>query len=152
MAEPFQFELVAPERLLMSAEVDQVVVPGSDGYFTVLRGHAPFMSTLRPGVVEVTPGGGGEAERVFVRGGFADVNVAGLTILAEQAVPLEEVDAAVIAQEVKNAEEDVADAKDDRLREYVDLLYDQALLLEGDRPRDPVAFAKAMSQLMAEGA
>ena len=54
MAEPFQFELVSPERLLMSEPVDQVVVPGSEGYFTVLKGHAPFMSTLRPGVVDVT--------------------------------------------------------------------------------------------------
>lgn len=125
MAEPFQFELVAPERLLMSAEVDQVVVPGSDGYFTVLKGHAPFMSTLRPGVVEVTPGGGGEAERVFVRGGFADVNVDGLTILAEQAIPLDEVDAEVIAQEVRNAEEDVADAKDDASRDAAELKLNQ---------------------------
>jgi F-type H+-transporting ATPase subunit epsilon len=125
MAEPFQFELVAPERLLMSAEVDEVVVPGSDGYFTVLKGHAPFMSTLRPGVVEVTPGGGGEPERVFVRGGFADVNVNGLTILAEQAIPLEEVDAGVIAQEVKNAEEDVADAKDDATRDAAELKLNQ---------------------------
>jgi len=55
MADPFQFELVSPERLLMSEPVDQVVVPGSEGYFTVLKGHAPFMSTLRPGVVDVTP-------------------------------------------------------------------------------------------------
>ncbi len=125
MAEPFQFELVAPERLLMSAEVDEVVVPGSDGYFTVLKGHAPFMSTLRPGVVEVTPGGGGETERVFVRGGFADVNVNGLTILAEQAIPLEEVDAEVIAQEVKNAEEDVADAKDEATRDAAELKLNQ---------------------------
>jgi len=116
MAEAFQFELVAPERLLMSEAVDQVVVPGSEGYFTVLKGHAPFMSTLRPGVVDVTPAGGGAAERIFVRGGFADVNADGLTILAEQAIPLGEVDAAMLAQEVKNAEEDVADAKDDETR------------------------------------
>jgi F-type H+-transporting ATPase subunit epsilon len=115
MADPFQFELVSPERLLMSAPVDQVVVPGSEGYFTVLKGHAPFMSTLRPGVVEVTSAGGG-AERIFVRGGFADVNATGLTILAEQAIPLAEVDAAMLAAEVKNAEEDVADAKDATLK------------------------------------
>jgi F-type H+-transporting ATPase subunit epsilon len=112
MAEPFQFELVSPERLLMSDPVDQVVVPGSEGYFTVLKGHAPFMSTLKPGVVDVTPAGGGSPTRIFVRGGFADVSTEGLTILAEQAIPLGEVDAAMLAQEVKNAEEDVADAKD----------------------------------------
>ena len=86
MAEPFQFDLVSPERLLMSEPVDQVVVPGSEGYFTVLKDHAPFMSTLKPGVVEVTRGG--DNERIFVRGGFADVSVEGLTILAEQAIPL----------------------------------------------------------------
>jgi F-type H+-transporting ATPase subunit epsilon len=121
MAEAFQFELVAPERLLMSEAVDQVVVPGSEGYFTVLKGHAPFMSTLRPGVVDVTPAGGGAAERIFVRGGFADVNADGLTILAEQAIPLGEVDAAMLAQEVKNAEEDVADAKDGATKDAAEL-------------------------------
>jgi F-type H+-transporting ATPase subunit epsilon len=125
MAEAFQFELVAPERLLMSEAVDQVVVPGSEGYFTVLRGHAPFMSTLRPGVVDVTPAGGGAAERIFVRGGFADVNADGLTILAEQAIPLAEVDAALLAQEVKNAEEDVADAKDGAAKDAAELKLQQ---------------------------
>jgi F-type H+-transporting ATPase subunit epsilon len=125
MAEAFQFELVAPERLLMSEAVDQVVVPGSEGYFTVLKGHAPFMSTLRPGVVDVTPAGGGAAERIFVRGGFADVNADGLTILAEQAIPLAEVDAAMLAQEVKNAEEDVADAKDGATRDAAELRLQQ---------------------------
>lgn len=110
MAEPFQFELVSPERLLISAEVDQVVVPGSEGYFTVLKDHAPFMSTLKPGVVDVTRGN--ETDRIFVRGGFADVNVTGLTILAEEAIPLAEVDPASWAQEVQNAQEDVNDAKD----------------------------------------
>ena len=111
MADPFQFELVAPERLLMSEPVDQVVVPGSEGYFTVLKGHAPLMSTLKPGVVEVTRASGA-AERIFVRGGFADVSQGGLTILAEQAIPLAEVNPAMLAEEVRNAEEDVADAKD----------------------------------------
>lgn len=125
MAEPFQFELVAPERLLMSGEVDQVVVPGAEGYFTVLAGHAPMMSTLRPGVVEVTPVGGGSDERIFIRGGFSDVNVHGLTILAEQAIPLAEVDAAVLAQEVRNAEEDVADAKDGAARDAAELRLNQ---------------------------
>jgi F-type H+-transporting ATPase subunit epsilon len=125
MAEAFQFELVAPERLLMSEAVDQVVVPGSEGYFTVLKGHAPFMSTLRPGVVDVTPAGGGAAERIFVRGGFADVNAGGLTILAELAIPLGEVDAALLAQEVKNAEEDVADAKDGAAKDAAELKLQQ---------------------------
>jgi F-type H+-transporting ATPase subunit epsilon len=115
MADPFQFELVSPERLLMSEPVEQVVVPGSEGYFTVLKGHAPFMSTLRPGVVDIIRGSG--AMRVFVRGGFADVNASGLTILAEMAIPVDEIDAGQIAQEVTDAEEDVADAKDGATRD-----------------------------------
>jgi F-type H+-transporting ATPase subunit epsilon len=119
MADPFKFELVSPERLLMSAQVEQVVVPGSEGYFTVLKGHAAFMSTMKPGVVEVTREG--ESQRIFVRGGFADVNGAGLTILAEQAIPMAEVDPDWLAQEVKNAEEDMADAKDGATRDAVEL-------------------------------
>jgi F-type H+-transporting ATPase subunit epsilon len=119
MAEPFQFDLVSPERLLMSEPVDEVVVPGAQGYFTVLKDHAPFMSTLKPGVVEVARGG--VSERIFVRGGFADVSSEGLTILAEQAIPLAEVDPAMLAQEVKNAEEDVADAKDAETRAAAEL-------------------------------
>ncbi len=111
MAEPFQFDLVSPERLLMSENVDQVVVPGADGYFTVLKGHSPFMSSLKPGVVTVTKSGG-EALRIFVRGGFADVNPSGLTILAEEAMPVADVNAELLAQNVKDAEEDLADAKD----------------------------------------
>lgn len=119
MAEPFQFELVSPERLLMSEPVEQVVVPGSEGYFTVLKGHAPFMSTLRPGVVDVI--NGNSTLRIFVRGGFADVNPAGLIILAEQAIPLDEVDPAMLTQQVQNAEEDVADAKDGAVRDAAQL-------------------------------
>jgi len=123
MADPFQFDLVSPERLLFSEQVEQVVVPGSEGYFTVLKGHAPFMSTLRPGVLDVTRGSG--MERIFVRGGFADVSAEGLTILAERAIPLSEVDAATIAAEVKNAEEDVADAKDGEAKDVAEMKLSQ---------------------------
>jgi F-type H+-transporting ATPase subunit epsilon len=94
----------------MSEPVDDVVVPGSEGYFTVFKGHAPFITALKPGVVDVGRGGG--RERIFVRGGFADVSSDGLTILAEQAIPLAEVDPTMLADAVKEAEEDVADAKD----------------------------------------
>ena len=123
MAEPFQFDLVSPERLLLSEPVESVVVPGSEGYFTVLKGHAPFMSTLRPGVLDVTRGNG--TDRIFVRGGFADVNGDGLTILAEQAIPLAEVDAAMLAQAVRDAEEDVADAKDGAVKDIAELRLNQ---------------------------
>jgi F-type H+-transporting ATPase subunit epsilon len=111
----FHFELVSPEKLLFSGEVESVVVPGAEGAFTVLKDHAPVMSTLKPGLVEVSQGAG-KAQRLFVRGGFADVAAGGLTILAEQAIPVEELDAGRIAAEMKNAEEDVADARSDEAR------------------------------------
>lgn len=115
MAEPFSFELVSPERLLFSEQVLGVVVPGTEGEFTVLKNMAPFMSTIKPGVVTVTAVSG-SSQRYFVRGGFADVSPSGLTILAEQAVPVENLDPALIATEIRNAEEDLADAKDDEAK------------------------------------
>ncbi|MEJ8569836.1 F0F1 ATP synthase subunit epsilon [Microbaculum marinum] len=115
MADTFQFELVSPERLLISEEVTQVDVPGAEGDFGVLANHAPAISTLRAGVLMVR-GESGADRHVFVRGGFAEVRPDLLTVLAEQAIPLEDIDEAVLAQEVKNAEEDVADAKDDVTR------------------------------------
>lgn len=123
MPDPFQFDLVSPEKMLMSEEVDQVVVPGSEGQFTVLIGHAPVMTTLRPGVLEVSRGG--KNERIFVRGGFADVNADGLTILAEQALPMDEVDADQLAQQIKDAEEDVGDADDETKRTSARLTVEQ---------------------------
>ena len=110
MAEAFKFELVSPARLVLSEEASQVVVPGLDGDFTMLKGHSPFMTTVRPGVVEVTSASG-KTSKIFVRGGFADASPAGLTILAEQAIAVEDLKADVIAKEIKDAEEDVADAK-----------------------------------------
>lgn len=112
----FHFDLVSPEQLLMSAEVTQVDVPGSEGDFGVLAGHAAVITTLKPGVVTVKTQGAAD-ERIFVRGGFAEVNLQGLTILAEEAMPLAELNAAALDQQVKDAEEDVADAKDDAARQ-----------------------------------
>ena len=105
----FKFELVSPERLVLSGDVDQVDLPGTDGDLGVMAGHAPFLTTLRPGVVTVRTGG--QSNRIFVRGGFADVNGSGLTILAETAIPVSELKADQVAAEVKNAEEDLRDAK-----------------------------------------
>jgi F-type H+-transporting ATPase subunit epsilon len=110
-----KFELVSPERLLISAEVQQVTVPGTEGLFTVLPDHAPVLSTLRPGVIDVVTAEG-TAERIFVRGGFAEVNNLGLTVLAEMAIPLSELDNKTLEAQVRDAEEDVADAKDDETR------------------------------------
>ena len=111
MADLLKFELVSPERLLSSGEVQQVVVPGTEGDFTVLVNHAPVLSTLKPGVVTVTDEGGSE-ERIFVRGGFAEVNPAGLTILAEEAIAMSELSAEDLAQKIQDAREDVDDATD----------------------------------------
>jgi F-type H+-transporting ATPase subunit epsilon len=107
MADKLHFNLVSPERELMSKDVDQVDVPGTEGLFGVLPSHAPFMSTLAPGVVKVT--NGGEVTRIFVRGGFAEVTPEGLTILAEEAVPVAELKGEEIARRIRHAEEDLSD-------------------------------------------
>jgi F-type H+-transporting ATPase subunit epsilon len=109
----FHFELVSPEKLLFSGDVESVVAPGTDGQFTVLAHHAPVMTTLKAGVVTIN----GD-EKLFVRGGFADVSATGFTILAEQAVAVKDVDLAKLEQDIKNAREDVADAKTDEARRH----------------------------------
>ncbi|MCE1235575.1 MAG: F0F1 ATP synthase subunit epsilon [Hyphomicrobiales bacterium] len=124
MAEAFKFELVSPARLVLSEDVAQVMVPGAEGDFTMLKGHAPFMTTVRPGVLEAT-GVSGKVSKIFVRGGFADAGPAGLTILAEQAIPVEELKADVIAKEIKDAEEDLADAKSDEAKRVAQQKLDQ---------------------------
>jgi F-type H+-transporting ATPase subunit epsilon len=111
----FHFELVSPEKLLFSGAVESVVAPGADGQFTVLKDHAPVMTVLKPGVVAITEAAG-KTERLFVRGGFADVNANGFTILAEMAIPVAELNAAKIDADIKDAREDAADAKTDEAR------------------------------------
>jgi F-type H+-transporting ATPase subunit epsilon len=117
------FDLVSPERLLISAEVDQVDVPGSEGDFGVMPLHAPVMTTLKPGVLTVFQQGK-PPEKYFVRGGFAEVTLDGLTVLAEEAMPLAELDG-TLDQRVKDAEEDVADAKDEVSRRKAQEQLDQ---------------------------
>jgi F-type H+-transporting ATPase subunit epsilon len=111
----FTFELVSPERVLFSGPVTEVVVPGEDGDMTIMANHAPVMTTLRPGIVSVSEDKGA-AKRLYVRGGFADVTASGLTILAEQAIPTEEITAEKLAADLRNAEDDVRDAKADDIR------------------------------------
>ncbi len=120
----FTFELVSPEKLLFSGDVESVVVPGTEGDFQVFKDHAPVMSTLKPGIVAVDENGSSQM-RLFVRGGFAEVSASGLTILAEQALPVEELDAARIAQEIKDAEEDLADATTDAAKRQATEKLDQ---------------------------
>ncbi len=106
------FELVSPERLLLSQEVDMVVVPGEEGDFGVLTRHAPMISTLRPGVIQVHDGGS-VTEQIFVAGGFAEVTPARCTVLAEEALPVGEIDRAATEQRLSDAKDDLLDAKDD---------------------------------------
>jgi F-type H+-transporting ATPase subunit epsilon len=120
----FHFDLVSPERLLFSGEVEQVDVPGVDGYFGVLAAHAPLVTTLRPGILMIF--GHGDPMPIVVNGGFAEVSPAGLTVLADLAVPREEFDVALLAGEIKDIEEDVADEQDawkrDKLAHKLDQL------------------------------
>src|SRR3954447_20065471 len=125
MADKLAFELVAPERLLASIEADMVVIPGADGDFGVLPLHAPVMSLLRPGVIAVYQGDRVD-RRLFVDGGFAEVNERGCTVLAERAEPVEEITLETARQALRDAEEDLADAKTDHERERVARLVEVA--------------------------
>ena len=123
MAGTFKFELVSPERVLMSVDADQVVVPGADGDFAVLAGHAPLISTLRPGVLDVTAGG--SKRRLLVKSGFAEVDPSRLTILAQSAFDLDELTPTIVARELSAAEAQLAAAKDDAARATADTLVNE---------------------------
>jgi len=112
MADLIQFELVSPERLLVSRAVEMVVVPGSEGDFGVLPGHAPLISEVRPGVIAIFENGQVQ-ERIFVAGGFAEVTAERCTVLAEQAMPVGDIDRAASDAALKDAREDLGDAKGD---------------------------------------
>ncbi len=104
MAEMLNFELVSPERLLSSGKVAMVVVPGAEGDFGVLPGHAPMMSTIRPGAIAIyETDGPAPTRRIFVDGGFAEVTPQGLTILAEAATPVGDIDPARVAADLAAA-------------------------------------------------
>jgi len=107
MAE-INFELVTPEALVFAGTADMVVVPGSEGDFGVLPQHAPLMSTVRPGFLEIHKGN--TLERIFIAGGFADVNPAGLTVLADEAIRPDDLDAATFDRLIAAAERDIARA------------------------------------------
>jgi len=115
MADLIQFELVSPERLLVSREMEMVVVPGSEGDFGALPGHAPLISEIRPGVIAVFEGGKVQ-ERIFVAGGFAEVTNERCTVLAQQAMPLAEIDRLAADNELKIARDDLSAAKTDAER------------------------------------
>jgi F-type H+-transporting ATPase subunit epsilon len=110
----FHFDLASPERLVFSGEVEHVVVPGSEGEFGVLAQHAPFVAMLRPGILKIL---GPNEQQFVVRGGFAEINPQGLTVLADFAAPVEDVDRDMIAAQIKDLEEDVADAPEGHMRD-----------------------------------
>lgn len=128
MADTLNFEMVSPEKLLLSEHVNSVTVPGTEGDFTVFAQHAPVLSTMRPGVVDVQKDGG--EERIFVRGGFAEVNPGGLTILAEEAIPMADLDREVLAQHIQNAQEDLDDATEDEKKRLAQETLDHLKQLE----------------------
>lgn len=116
MADKVQFELVSPERLLVSREVEMVVVPGSEGDFGVLPDHAPMISTVRPGVIEIHEGGA-VSEQIFVAGGFAEVTGERCTVLADEATPVKEIDKGAVQKQLDAVHADMAAANDDPTRE-----------------------------------
>lgn len=116
MADQVHFELVSPERLLFSANVGEIVIPGTEGDFAVLPGHSNLISTVRPGVIQILGDGNGVSDRIFVEGGFAEVNASGCTVLAERAQKVDEIDRNQAEQALADAREDVADAKNDAER------------------------------------
>lgn len=106
-----QFELVSPEQLLLSEDVEMVVVPGGEGDFGVLPGHSPMISTVRPGVIHVFADGA-VSSRIFVAGGFAEVTGSRCTVLAEEALPVDEIDRSDVEADLENAIADMAGADD----------------------------------------
>ncbi len=124
MAETFKFEFVSPERLVLSEEVEQVQVPGAEGDFTMLAHHAPVLTGLRPGLLDVMLPGGRE-RRYYVRGGFAEVGAGRLTVLAQQAIDVDDLDREQLAKEISNAEEDAADAADEAIRHAAEDVLDR---------------------------
>jgi F-type H+-transporting ATPase subunit epsilon len=119
------FDLVSPEQMLLSEDVTMVTLPGSEGYFGVLAGHAPVISTLRPGVIEVKGGESGDL-RLFVRGGFAEVDPTKVVVLAEEAIPLDNFDVEALESRIRDTEEDLTMAKTEadraRVSETLDYL------------------------------
>jgi len=117
------FEFVSPETVLFSGDVDQVDLPGMEGDLGVLPGHAPLVTLLRPGIITIIREG--QREAIVVVGGFAEVGPGGLTVLADRAGAREDFDLQALADDIRDAEEDVADCKDDAQRDKLVRRLDQ---------------------------
>jgi F-type H+-transporting ATPase subunit epsilon len=120
MADKIAFELVSPDRLLISEDVDMIVVPGTEGDFGVLLGHQPMISTVRPGILEVQNSVGGD-RRIYVNGGFAEITGDRCAVMTEEAVPVEDLKRGDLEQRIKVAEEDFQEARSDLERHLLDL-------------------------------
>jgi len=125
MTDKISFDLVSPERLLLSEEAEMVTIPGTEGDMGIMLGHMALISTLRPGVIAVSGGPEGD-QRFYVAGGFAEVTATKLTVLAEESVPMAELNATALDQRIKNAEEDlslaISDAERAKVQESLDYL------------------------------
>lgn len=135
MADTFEFELVSPERLLLSERAEMVVVPGTEGNFGVLPGHSPFASTVRADVIEVYENNKVK-QRIFVGGGFAEVTPERLTVLADEAVPVEKLDRAAVEAAIRQIEQEIGDADSEAERAPFEarLAVEQAKLAVLSRP------------------
>ena len=121
------FDLVSPERLLLSIEADMVTVPGTEGYLGVMAGHAPLVTTLRAGMIDMLDDG--VDTRFFIRGGFAEINATQITVLADEAIPFTELDLAVLDQRIEDAQSDEIAAKTDAERQRAAQLVDDLKLV-----------------------
>ncbi len=106
-ATTFNFELVSPEKILVSEPAWQVIIPGEEGYFGVRVGHMSLIAAIKPGVVEITAKEGDAPKKIFIAGGFADVTAKNCTILAEQALNIADLDTVAIEQDIANLNEDL---------------------------------------------
>lgn len=131
MADTFTFELVSPERILKSGDATAVTVPGSDGEFTVFAGHAPVLSTLRPGIMDVTMNG--ENTRIYIKSGLIDVDPERVTVLAQTAYDVAELNSGRLAEELEatKAEREAADESDDELITHTEAAIDALTRLQG---------------------
>jgi F-type H+-transporting ATPase subunit epsilon len=113
----FHFDLVSPEKLAYSGEVDQVDIPGVEGDFGVLAGHAPVVAVIRPGILTVTVGG--KHEKIIVLGGLAEVSEKGLTVLADTATSVAELDKAAFADKISDMEDGLKEKEGDALDQAI---------------------------------
>ncbi|MCX8999220.1 F0F1 ATP synthase subunit epsilon [Rhizobiaceae bacterium BDR2-2] len=130
MADNFNFELVSPERLLVSEQASEVVIPATEGEMTVMARHAPAMTTLKPGVVTVKSAAG-QTVKYVVFGGFADINDTGLTVLAESAVPVAEFSADDLQARIETAKKELASAEDHEKRNSIEEFLSELTQLHG---------------------